>query len=93
LVLLFFGPGRIVPVRITTFTVDEQAFNTLLYPIRAKVTVGLKVLDPRGLKAEDTGVYKLAKASYDFTLGQKKALALARNAENAIDALRPFLPF
>ncbi len=93
LILFFFGPGRIVPVRITTLTVDEQAFNPLLYPIRAKVTVGMKILNPAGLKHDKTAVYKLAKACYDFTLGQKKALALARDAENSIDAVAPFLPF
>jgi len=93
LVLFFFGPGRIVPVRITTFAVDEQAFNPLLYPIRAKVTVGIKVLDPAGFVDDKTAVYKLAKACYAFTKGQKKVLALARNAENAIDTLAPFLPF
>jgi hypothetical protein len=93
LVLFFFGPGRIVPVRITTFSVDEQAFSPTLYPIRAKVTIGMKVLDPAGLKPDKTGVYKLAKACYDFTLGQKKTLALVRNAENAIDAITPLLPF
>jgi hypothetical protein len=93
LILFFFGPGRIVPVRITTLTVDEQAFNPLLYPIRAKVTVGMKVLNPAGLTDDNTAVYKLAKACYEFTLGQKKALALARDAENALDVLTPFLPF
>jgi hypothetical protein len=96
LVLFFFGPGRIVPVRITTFTVDEQAFSPTLYPIRAKVTVGMKVLDPAGLTnltKDQTAVYKIAKACYDFTLGQKKTLALIRNAENAIDAITPLLPF
>jgi len=93
LVLFFFGPGRIVPVRITTFTVDEQAFSPTLYPIRAKVTVGMKVLDPAGLHDDGTVVYTLAKACYNFTLGQKKTLALIRNAENATDAITPLLPF
>jgi len=93
LILFFFGPGRIVPVRITTFTVDEQAFNPLLYPIRAKVTVGMKVLDPAGLTDDKTAVYKLANACYQFTKGQKKVLALARGVENGIDAVAPFLPF
>jgi hypothetical protein len=93
LVLFFFGPGRIVPVRITTFTVDEQAFSPTLYPIRAKVTVGMKVLDPAGLRDDNTFVYQLAKACYNATLGQKETLALIRNGENAIDAITPLLPF
>ena len=43
-VLLTWGPGRVVPVKISGFSVEEQAFNPALYPIRAKVTVGVKVL-------------------------------------------------
>jgi hypothetical protein len=93
IVLFFFGPGRIVPVRITTFTVDEQAYNPLLYPIRAKVSLGLKVLLPEALHNDGSAVYKIAVACYRFTMAQKETLALARNAENAVDAITALLPF
>ncbi len=49
IILFFWGPGRIVPVRITTFSVEEQQYSPLLYPIRAKATLGLKVLDENQL--------------------------------------------
>src|SRR5262245_2379465 len=45
IVLFFWGPGRIIPVRITSFAVEEQQYSPLLYPIRAKVNIGLRVLD------------------------------------------------
>jgi hypothetical protein len=93
LVLFFFGPGRIVPVRITTFSVDEQAYNPLLYPIRAKVTVGLKVLAPEALSNDGSKLYAIAVACYRFTMAQKETLALARNAENGVDAIKSLLPF
>lgn len=40
--LLIFG-GRSVPVRISEYSVVEEAFGPDLLPIRARVTLGLKV--------------------------------------------------
>jgi hypothetical protein len=92
IVLFFFGPGRILPIRITTFSVDEQAYNNLLYPLRAKVTLGVKVLLPQALTDDGTFTYKLAVACYKFTMVQKETLALARTAENAVEAIMALLP-
>ena len=36
LTVFIFGPKRIVPVRITEFSITEEAFDTTLNPIRAK---------------------------------------------------------
>jgi hypothetical protein len=44
LTLLIWGVRRIVPVRITEFSIAEEAFDTDLNPIRAKVDLGLRVL-------------------------------------------------
>jgi hypothetical protein len=44
LTLFVFGPNRIVPVRITEFTITEEAFDVSLNPIRAKLSLGLRVL-------------------------------------------------
>lgn len=44
LTLFAWSEKRIVPVRITTFTITEEAFDTALNPIRAKVSLGLRVL-------------------------------------------------
>lgn len=93
IILFFFGPGRIVPVRITTFSVDEQAYSPLLYPLRAKVSLGLKVLDASSLTDDGSAVYKLAIGCYNYTLQQKRALATANLAENAIDGVTSMLPF
>jgi hypothetical protein len=44
LTLFVWSRTRIVPVRITDFSVTEEAFDTNLNPIRAKVSLGLRVL-------------------------------------------------
>jgi hypothetical protein len=42
--VLVFGRHRVVPVRIAEFSVSEDEFGPDLSPIRAKVSLGLKVL-------------------------------------------------
>jgi len=44
LVLLIWGKSRVVPVKITSFAVSEEAFDTRLNPIAAKVELGMQVL-------------------------------------------------
>lgn len=99
IVLFAWGPGRIVPVKITSFAVEEQAFNTALYPVRAKVSTGLKILnaDFFDARAANSGrklspSEEMAKAAYNFTLKQKKILAAA-SVINSIDSVLSMLPF
>jgi hypothetical protein len=49
LTLLIWGIKRVVPVRITTFSITEEAFDVQLNPIRAKVSLGLRVLNYQDL--------------------------------------------
>jgi hypothetical protein len=44
LVLFSLGPNCLVPVRITDFSITEEAFDPNLNPILAKVSLGLRVL-------------------------------------------------
>jgi hypothetical protein len=90
IVLFFWGPGRIVPVRVTTFTVEEQAFLPILYPMRAKCTLGLKVLDAAALGGDTSAEAKIAKACYTFTRAQKQALAKVENTVEFITGRMPF---
>jgi len=55
LVLFVWGKHRIVPVRITSFSIVEEAFDTELNPIRAKVSLGLRVLSTNDLTYASTG--------------------------------------
>ena len=44
LVVFVWSPSRVVPVRLTELSIVEQAFDTNLRPIRAKVSLSLRVL-------------------------------------------------
>jgi hypothetical protein len=85
MVLFVWGPSRVVPVRLTSFSVTEQAFDKVLNPIRAEVQLGMRVLTYMELKETDLG-YK----TYLATQAQKEILArsnLASSAEHAIGAV------
>jgi hypothetical protein len=49
-VLLVWGVTRIVPVRVTSVSVTEQAYDQALNPIRAKVDLGLQALTEAELR-------------------------------------------
>jgi len=51
LVLLVWGPLRVVPVRVESVSITEEAFDQLLNPIRAKVELGLRTLTEKELNA------------------------------------------
>src|SRR5262249_12695216 len=93
-VLFVWGPGRIVPVRLTGFNVEELQYNQLLYPHRAKVSLSLRVVTSDALRAEKSKKpeYDLAIHAYDFTRGQKEVLALA-NIANNVESILGMLPF
>ena len=44
LVVFVWSRNRVAPVRVTDFSVTEEAFDPELNPIRAKVSLGLRVL-------------------------------------------------
>jgi hypothetical protein len=55
LVLFIWSKSRIVPVRITDFSVAEEAFDASLNPIRAKVSLGMRVLSVTDLGFDNKG--------------------------------------
>jgi hypothetical protein len=55
LTLFVWGPKRALPVRITDFTITEQAFDPALNPILAKVHLGLRVLTYQDLGIASVG--------------------------------------
>jgi hypothetical protein len=44
LTLFVWSKSRIVPVRVTEFSITEEAFDPALNPVRAKVSLGLRVM-------------------------------------------------
>jgi hypothetical protein len=55
LTLFVWSSKRIVPVRLTDFSITEEAFDAFLNPIRAKVSLGMRVLSVNDLGFEHKG--------------------------------------
>lgn len=55
LTLFVFGKSRVLPVRLTDFSISEEAFDANLNPIRAKVSLGMRVLSVADLGFEHKG--------------------------------------
>jgi hypothetical protein len=43
-ILFVWGPTRVLPVRLSGFSITEESYDTLLNPLRAKVDLSLSVL-------------------------------------------------
>lgn len=70
LTLFVWSAQRIVPVRITEFNVVEDSFDERLNPIRAKITLGLRVLS-----VDDLGFSHPGGTVYLGHLRRREALA------------------
>ena len=55
LTLFIWNKNRIIPVRLTDFSITEEAFDVNLNPIRAKVSIGMRVLSVDDLGFNHTG--------------------------------------
>lgn len=77
LTLFVWSPQRIVPVRISEFSVVEDSFDERLNPIRAKVTLGMRVLS-----VDDLGFAHPGGTVFLSHMRRKEALATrARTGE------------
>lgn len=91
-VLFVWGPGRIVPVRVTGLTITERLYDGLLNPTHADATLNLRVLTPEELHALDGDPLKeLAKAAYVYSQGLRQALAVV-NLANSVESIIGMLP-
>ena len=81
LTLFIFGPKRILPVRLTELSIVEEAFDTELNPLRAKVSLGLRVLS-----VDDMGFDAKGGALFMAYLKAKEELA-SKNREGTLGAL------
>lgn len=53
--LFVWGPQRVLPVRITSFSITEEAFDALLNPTQAKIELSLQVLSYMDFKQTHPG--------------------------------------
>ncbi len=70
LTLFIWSKNRIIPVRLTDFSITEEAFDPNLNPIRAKVSLGMRVLS-----VDDVGFDAKAGSLYMIYQQQKERLA------------------
>jgi hypothetical protein len=70
LTLFVWSRQRIVPVRVTDLSITEEAFDAALNPIRAKVSLGLRVLS-----VDDLGFRHRGGTLFMAYLRNKEALA------------------
>jgi hypothetical protein len=91
-VLFVWGPGRIVPVRVTTLTITEKLYDAvLLNPIHVEAQIGLRVLTQDELKYVGGPIGTLANTAYSYSQGLREALAIA-NLANAAESIIGMLP-
>jgi hypothetical protein len=72
LTLFTWGSKRVMPVRLTELSVNESAFDVGLNPIRASLSIGMKILTVSDLPAGHRGA-----ELYLAHLAQKEQLARA----------------
>ncbi|MEJ8822315.1 hypothetical protein WKW80_09720 [Variovorax humicola] len=53
--LFIWGPQRVLPVRVGNFSIVEEAYDANLNPIRARVSLGLRVLSYNDLPVTHPG--------------------------------------
>lgn len=82
LTLFIWGVKRIVPVRLTTFSITEEAFDPDLNPIRAKVNLGLRVLT-----YQDLGLFSAGGAMFMAHQVVKEVMATIGGATNVAGAV------
>jgi hypothetical protein len=90
-VLFIWGPGRIVPVRVTQLTITETIYDTILNPIHAEAQIGLSVLTPDELANVTGPLAVVADAAYAYSQALRQALALA-NLANAVESIIGMIP-
>lgn len=69
LTVFIWGGQRILPVIITEFSITEDAFDPSLNPLRAKVSLGMRVLN-----ADDLGVAHIGSRLFMSSLERKEKL-------------------
>lgn len=81
LTLFVWSKQRIIPVRITDLSITEEAFDTGLNPLRAKVSLSMKVLSVNDLGFQHKG------GSLYMVYQQAKEQLAAQNPSGPLSAL------
>jgi hypothetical protein len=90
-VLFIWGPGRILPVRLTSLSITERLYDALLSPTHAEAALTLRVLTPDELDHVNGPLGDIARGGYEYSLGLRRVLAAA-NLGNAVESIIGMLP-
>jgi hypothetical protein len=82
-VLFVWGPGRILPVRVTGLTITEKIYDPMLNPTHAEAQLNLRVLTPEELAFVTGPLANIARVAYRYTQKLRQDLAVANLAETA----------
>ena len=83
LTLFVWSKNRVVPVRLTELSITEEAFDPALNPIRAKVSLGMRVLSVDDLGFDEKG------GSLYLSYQQQKEQLAGKSPGAALGHLRP----
>jgi hypothetical protein len=73
-----WGPNRVLPVRLTQYTITEELFDGALSPIRVSVAISMRVLNYSDLDASNQGYHQ-------YLVYQQTMEKLAANAYGNIN--------
>lgn len=90
-VLFVWGIERIVPVRLTTLTITEKLYDSLLNPTHVEAQIALRVLTTDELTNASDVLTGLAKTAADYTFTLRQAFAVA-NLANSVESIVGMLP-
>jgi hypothetical protein len=86
--LFVWGPQRVLPVRVTSFSITEEAHDQLLNPIRAKVELSLAVLSYHDLPLLSAG--RVLFLAHHIVKEVMAATNLFSNIQNVGEGLKLF---
>lgn len=86
LTLFVWNKNRIIPVRLTEFSITEEAFDPMLNPIRAKVSLGMRVLsvDDLGFNNKGGNLYMSYQQNKERLAGQFRSGTLQDLGINSV---------
>jgi hypothetical protein len=79
LTLFVWSKSRIVPVKVSDFSITEEAFDPALNPIRAKVSLGLRVMsiDDLGFSSKGGSLFMAYLQSKEQLAGKVQSVSFA----------------
>jgi hypothetical protein len=91
-VLFVWGPGRIVPVRVTSLTITEKLYDAdFLNPTHVEAQIALRVLTADELQHIDGALGTVARTAYGYSQALRQVQARA-NLANTAESIIGMLP-